>query len=100
MELVDGETLSERIARGALPIDEVLDIADQIARGMDAAHSKGIIHRDLKPSNIKIASDGTIKILDFGLAKLLQPPDQPDATVLAAISREGLVVGTLYYMSP
>ena len=69
MELVDGETLADRIARGAIPIDEALPIAKQIAEALEAAHEKGIIHRDLKPANIKVTPDGTVKVLDFGLAK-------------------------------
>ena len=71
MELVDGEDLSQRIARGAIPIDEALPIAKQIAEALEAAHEQGIIHRDLEPANIKVRSDGTVKVLDFGLAKAL-----------------------------
>ena len=67
MELVDGEDLSQRIARGAIPIDEALPIAKQIADALEAAHEQGIIHRDLKPANIKVRTDGTVKVLDFGL---------------------------------
>jgi len=70
MELVAGEDLSQRIARGAIPIDEALPIAKQIAEALEAAHEQGIIHRDLKPANIKVRPDGTVKVLDFGLAKL------------------------------
>ena len=73
MELVEGEDLKQRIARGPLPIDEALPIAGQIAEALDAAHSLGIIHRDLKPANIKLRSDGAVKVLDFGLAKGLEP---------------------------
>src|ERR1700681_615952 len=71
MELVEGEDLSQRIARGAIPIDDALPIATQIADALEAAHEQGIIHRDLKPANIKVRSDGTVKVLDFGLAKAL-----------------------------
>jgi serine/threonine protein kinase len=71
MELVEGEDLSQRIARGAIPIDEALPIARQIADALEAAHEQGIIHRDLKPANIKVRADGTVKVLDFGLAKAL-----------------------------
>ena len=71
MELVDGDDLSQRIARGAMPIDEVLTIAKQIADALEAAHEQGIIHRDLKPANIKVRADGTVKVLDFGLAKAI-----------------------------
>ena len=70
MELVEGDDLSQRIARGAIPIDEALPIAKQIADALEAAHEQGIIHRDLKPANIKVRSDGTVKVLDFGLAKM------------------------------
>src|SRR3989441_7770652 len=73
MELVEGPTLAERIASGAIPLDESLAIARQIADALEAAHEKGIIHRDLKPGNIKIKADGVVKVLDFGLAKLAEP---------------------------
>src|SRR5438477_941397 len=71
MELVEGEDLSQRIAHGAIPIDEALPIAKQIADALEAAHEQGIIHRDLKPANIKVRADGTVKVLDFGLAKAM-----------------------------
>ena len=73
MELVAGEDLSERISRGLIPIDEALPIAKQIAEALEAAHEQGIIHRDLKPANIKVRPDGTVKVLDFGLAKAMEP---------------------------
>ena len=73
MELVEGEDLSQRIARGPIPIDEALPIAKQIAEALEAAHEQGIIHRDLKPANIKVRADGTVKVLDFGLAKAMEP---------------------------
>ena len=73
MELVEGEDLSQRIARGAIPIGEALPIARQIAEALEAAHEQGIIHRDLKPANIKVRPDGTVKVLDFGLAKAMEP---------------------------
>jgi len=73
MELVEGDDLSERIARGPVPLDEALPIARQIAERLEAAHERGIIHGDLKPANIKVRDDGTVKILDFGLAKALDP---------------------------
>ena len=75
MELVEGEDLAQRMARGAIPLDEALPIAKQIAEALEAAHEQGIIHRDLKPANIKLRSDGTVKVLDFGLAKALEPAD-------------------------
>src|ERR1700704_1994003 len=71
LELVDGESLDKRIARGPIPVDEALTIAKQIAEALEAAHEKGIIHRDLKPANIKVRDDGMVKVLDFGLAKAL-----------------------------
>ena len=73
MELVEGDDLSDRIARGSMPLDEVLPIARQIAEALEAAHEQGIIHRDLKPANIKVRPDGTVKVLDFGLAKAFDP---------------------------
>src|SRR5213075_3217970 len=72
MELVEGPTLADRIAQGAIPIDEALPIARQIAEALEAAHEQGIIHRDLKPANIKVRPDGTVKVLDFGLAKAME----------------------------
>src|SRR5881396_2119546 len=73
MEFIEGQDLSQRIARGAIPIDEALPIAKQIAEALEAAHEQGIIHRDLKPANIKVRADGTVKVLDFGLAKAFDP---------------------------
>ena len=73
MELVEGPTLADRIAQGAIPVDEALPIAKQIAEALEAAHEQGIVHRDLKPANIKVRPDGTVKVLDFGLAKALEP---------------------------
>ena len=75
MELVEGETLADRIARGAIPLDEALPIARQICDALEAAHEHGVIHRDLKPANIKVRSDGTVKVLDFGLAKAVGPAE-------------------------
>ena len=77
MELVEGEDLSQRIARGAIPIGEALSIARQVAEALEAAHEQGIIHRDLKPANIKVRPDGTVKVLDFGLAKAMEPAGPP-----------------------
>src|SRR5262249_54724484 len=103
-ELIDGETLAERIKRGAIPVHEALGIAKQIAEGLQAAHEKGIIHRDLKPANVKIASDGKVKILDFGLAKASpsQPANLSDSspTVTMAATNAGTILGTAAYMSP
>src|SRR5215468_8485409 len=73
LELVEGQTLADRIAKGPIPLDEALPIAKQIAVALEAAHEQGIIHRDLKPANIKLRDDGTVKVLDFGLAKALEP---------------------------
>ena len=73
LELVEGPTLADRIAHGPIPLDEALPIARQIAEALEAAHEQGIIHRDLKPANIKLRPDGTVKVLDFGLAKAMEP---------------------------
>ena len=105
MELVEGPTLSERIKQGAIPLDEALEIARQIADGLEAAHDKGIVHRDLKPANIKITPGGTVKLLDFGLAKAEGPwssttsvEDAPTLTV--ASTGTGVILGTAAYMAP
>src|SRR5262245_16332083 len=108
MELVEGEDLAERIARGPIPLDEALPIAKQIAEALEAAHGQGVIHRDLKPANIKVRSDGTVKVLDFGLAKALEPTvpgDQratlsPTLTSPAMMTGVGVLLGTAAYMSP
>ncbi len=105
LELVDGATLSDRIARGPIPIQEVVAIAKQLANALSAAHDKSIVHRDLKPANIKLTPDGTVKVLDFGLATAVarsQPggSGEHDSTTMALISRAGVVVGTAAYMSP
>src|SRR6476620_2046929 len=81
MELVEGEDLSQRIARGAIPMDEALPIAKQIAEALEAAPEQGIIHRDLKPANIMVRRDGTVKVLDFGLAKAMQPTGVASSSV-------------------
>src|SRR5262249_14930488 len=92
MELVEGEDLSERIARGPLPLDEALPIAKQIAEALEAAHEQGIIHRDLKPANVKLRPDGTVKVLDFGLAKALAPMSAGvDATVSPTITSPAMM---------
>src|SRR5438067_4380882 len=108
MELVEGEDLSQRIARGAIPLDDALPIAKQIAEALEAAHEQSIIHRDLKPANIKVREDGLVKILDFGLAKLaVAEGDRANApaitnspTVNVGGTRAGLLLGTPAYMSP
>jgi serine/threonine protein kinase len=112
MELVEGQTLAERIAKGPLPVDEALTVAKQIAEALEAAHEQGIIHRDLKPANIKIRDDGTVKVLDFGLAKLTEadgaqparPQNQltnsPTITSPAVVTSVGVLLGTAAYMSP
>ena len=105
LELVEGKTLADRIARGPIPLADTLTIAQQIAEALDAAHEKGIVHRDLKPANIKITPDGIVKVLDFGLAKATAgdgaTPDLTQSpTVTAGGTREGAVLGTAAYMSP
>jgi serine/threonine-protein kinase len=116
MELVEGEDLSQRIARGAIPPDEALPIARQIADALEAAHEQGIIHRDLKPANIKVRADGTVKVLDFGLAKAAGPPEgghyvqpgmslsptmmSPTMVSPAMMSAAGVILGTAAYMAP
>ncbi|HEY7370341.1 MAG TPA: protein kinase [Thermoanaerobaculia bacterium] len=105
LELVPGETLADRIARGPLPLDDALDVARQIALALEAAHERGIVHRDLKPANVKITPEGTIKVLDFGLAKALSSDgSSPDVTssptMTAAATQAGVVIGTAAYMSP
>ena len=104
LELVEGPTLADRIATGPIPLDEALPIAKQIAEALEAAHEAGVIHRDLKPANIKVREDGTVKVLDFGLAKALDPAPQGDAsqspTLTAAATQMGVIMGTAAYMSP
>ena len=104
LELVEGPTLADRIAQGPIPIDEALPIARQIAEALEAAHEVGVIHRDLKPANIKVREDGTVKVLDFGLAKALdtRPEGDPSQspTLTAAATQMGVIMGTAAYMSP
>src|ERR1044071_8041097 len=107
MELVEGEDLAQRLGRGAIPPDEAVRIAKQIADALEAAHGQGIIHRDLKPSNIKVRPDGTVKVLDFGLAKAFEAPvaaapgsSQSPTLISPAATRVGLIMGTASYMSP
>jgi eukaryotic-like serine/threonine-protein kinase len=101
LELIDGETLAERIARGRLPVENALAIARQIADALDAAHEKGIVHRDLKPANIKITPEGIVKVLDLGLAKAVSgDAGTGHITQSPTVTAEGVVVGTAAYMSP
>ena len=104
LELVEGPTLADRIAKGPIPVDEALPIARQIAEALEAAHEAGVIHRDLKPANIKVREDGTVKVLDFGLAKALDPAPKGDPsqspTLTAAVTQMGVIMGTAAYMSP
>ena len=104
LELVDGPTLADRIKKGPIPVDEALPIAKQIAEALEAAHEQGIIHRDLKPANIKVREDGTVKVLDFGLAKALDTTPEGDPsqspTLTAAATQMGVIMGTAAYMSP
>ena len=107
MELVEGPTLADRITQGAIPLDEALPIAKQIAEALEAAHEQGIIHRDLKPANIKVRSDGTVKVLDFGLAKAMEPAvgSSPSLSMsptitTPAMTQAGMILGTAAYMSP
>ena len=91
MAYYEGETLKERIARGALAVDEAIDIATQVGQGLAKAHAAGITHRDIKPANLMVTADGTVKILDFGLAKLAGTE---------GVTQTGTTVGTVAYMSP
>jgi Tol biopolymer transport system component len=107
MELVEGEDLSQRIARGPMPLDEALLVAKQIADAIEAAHDQGIVHRDLKPANIKLRSDGVVKVLDFGLAKAMEPvgsapnvSQSPTITTPAMLTDRGMILGTAAYMAP
>ncbi len=105
LELVEGPTLAERIDEGPIPVEEALGIALEIAQALEAAHEKGIIHRDLKPSNVKITPEGTVKVLDFGLAKALENEVEKQElanspTLTLEATREGIVLGTAAYVSP
>ena len=104
LELVEGPTPADRISKGPIPLDEALPIAKQLVEALEAAHEAGVIHRDLKPANMKVREDGTIKVLDFGIAKALdlkpvgEPSESP--TFTAAATRMGMIMGTAAYMSP
>jgi serine/threonine protein kinase len=106
MELVEGEDLAERMARGPIPVPEAIEIARQIALGLEAAHEQNLVHRDLKPANVKLAADGTVKILDFGLARAYvgDVGEESDLahspTITAAMTQAGTILGTAAYMSP
>jgi eukaryotic-like serine/threonine-protein kinase len=107
LELIEGETLAERLRAGAMPVEETLEVCRQIAEALEAAHEKGIIHRDLKPGNIKITPEGRVKVLDFGLAKAtiadssVSPSDNSQSPTLTAdFTRPGVILGTAAYMSP
>jgi serine/threonine protein kinase len=107
LEYVDGETLAERVARGPLRIGEALDICSEIAAALEAAHDAGLIHRDLKPANVKVSSSGTVKVLDFGLARLesasetqLEPDEAQTVSMPDAVTTPGTILGTVQYMSP
>src|SRR6202162_3749672 len=105
MELVEGPTLAERIAAGPIPLEEALPIAKQVAEALEYAHDRGVIHRDLKPANIKVKADGTVKVLDFGLAKALEPAAgsspslsmSPTLTTPAMMTGVGMILGTAAY---
>ena len=107
MELVEGPTLADRIAQGPIPLDEALPIAKQIADALEAAHEQGIIHRDLKPANIKVRPDGTVKVLDFGLAKAMDASPAADSGLshvaddhVTGNDAAGMILGTAAYMRP
>ncbi len=105
LELVEGETLQERVAKGPLPVEEALEVCRQIAEGVEAAHEKGVIHRDLKPANVKVTPEGKVKILDFGLAKAFEAETpvtdiSQSPTLTEEMTRAGVILGTAAYMSP
>jgi serine/threonine protein kinase/Tol biopolymer transport system component len=100
MELVEGEDLSRRLASGPMPLNEALPIAEQLAEAIEAAHEQGIVHRDLKPANIMVRSDGAVKVLDFGIAKAMEPPAALASMSTPAVTQVRVIIGTAAYMSP
>src|SRR5262249_33120754 len=105
LELVEGETLADRIARGPIPVEEALDIAKHICEALEAAHDKGIVHRDMKPANIMLTSNSNLKVLDFGLAKVREAGTEATTlsnspTLMTAASAPGTILGTAAYMAP
>jgi len=106
LELIEGPTLADRIAQGPIPLAEALPIARQIADVLESAHEHGIIHRDLKPANVKVRADGTVKVLDFGLAKAMDPASPGSVNVMNSptlsmhATQAGIILGTAAYMSP
>jgi serine/threonine-protein kinase len=106
LELVEGQTLAERIQRGPVPIEEALSIAKEICQALEAAHENGIVHRDLKPANVKVTPDGKVKVLDFGLAKAYADDsangvvDSNSPTMISGATTPGMILGTAAYMSP
>src|SRR5512147_613370 len=105
LELVEGETLADQLTRGAIPVEESLKLALQIAEALEAAHEKGVIHRDLKPANIKVTPDGKVKVLDFGLAKAFAGEQEQlnlsnSPTLSDAATQQDVILGTAAYMSP